>query len=194
MSDIRGRLGADSIGELASSLLSKAVRPVALRIAELFMTAIVGIYVAKLIVLGIGFSSGYGFREAALVSFVVDTALMFMTVDSLLTLSSADPRSWKKAVRAAVLLVVVNLLYRMGISATAAGIVSFNPVLVAAVSVIVLACLFDRRVRGHFVPPGLDLPPLRSWVAYAAFWPLFPSEHYRMAFGAEGGRGPDDLG
>ena len=188
MLDIREKIGKVNVGELASSLVSKAVRPVALRVAELFMMAIVGIYVAKLVVLGIGFSTGYGFREAALVSFVAGTALMFMTVDSLLTLSSADPRSWKKAVRAAVLLVVVNLLYRLGISATAAGVVSFNPVLIIAVSVIVIVCLFDRRVRGYFVPPGLEAPPLRSWIAFAAFWPLFPSEHYRMAFPEEDGR------
>ncbi len=190
MSEGRGKLSAESIGGLASSLISKAVRPVALRVAELFMMAIVGIYVAKLILLGIGFSSGYGFREAALMAFVIDTALMFLTVDSLLTLSSADPRSWKKAVRAAVLLTAVNILYRMGISATAAGVVSFDPVLTAMVSVLVLACLFDRRVREHFVPPGLAAPPLRSWAAFAAFRPLFPSEHYRMAFDAEGGRRP----
>lgn len=187
MSDIRELISKGNVREVPTMLMSKAVRPVALRVAELFMMAIIGIYVAKLVVLGIGFSSGYGFRDAALISFIVDTALMFMTVDSLLTLSSADPRSWKKAVRAAVLLVVVNLLYRLGISATVAGIVSFNPVLIIVVSAVVLVCLFDRRVRGHFVPPGLEEPPMKSWILFAAFWPLFPSEHYRMAFPGEDG-------
>lgn len=179
-SGVKGISG--NIGDAVSSLVDRAVCPMALRFAELFMMVIIGIYVAKLLVLGMGFSSGYGFREAALISFVMDVALMFMTVDSLLTLSTADSRSWKKAVRAAVLLVVVNLLYHAGFSATAAGVISFNPIMIIIVSAMVICCLFLRQVREHFVPPGLEMPPLRSWVAFAAFWPLFPSEHYRMAF------------
>ncbi len=182
MSGIRGLISKGKARKAPIALMPKVACPAALRVAEVFMIAIVGIYVAKLILLGVGFSSGYGFREAALLSFILDTAMMFIAIDSLFTITSTDPRAWKKAARAAVLLFVCNLMYRMGMSTTVAGIVSFDPVLVAVVSAIVLICLFSQRVREHYVPVWLEDPPLKSWVAFIAFWPLFPSEHYRMAF------------
>lgn len=183
MSAITDMLPLESVGEKAAGLLVQAVRPLALRIAELFMLIITAIYVAKTIALSVGMYTGVGFREVSLVSYLADMVLMFISIDTVVTMSSRNPDAWKKTVRAAVLLVAVNTLYFVGLpSSTAASVIAFNPIAVFPISVLVIVLMMLPMVREYYVPIGMKVPNVSTWIAFAAFWPLFPKGTYRLSF------------
>lgn len=183
MSGIGDMLPLDDVREKAAGLMVQAVRPLALRIAELFMIVVVAIYVAKTIALSAGMYADIGFREVSLASYVLDLALMFISIDTVVTMSSRNPDAWKKTIRAAVLLVVVNILYFIGLPAsTASSVIAFDPVAVLPISAFIIILMMMPMVREYYVPVGMDVPKVPTWIAFAAFWPLFPKGAYRMSF------------
>ncbi len=172
-----------SLADSATDVARRSVRPAVILVAEMFMIFIIGLYVAKMTVLVMGMSADVGDRGLTLLTFLIEIAMLFITIDSLASVSSRNPKAWRKVERAAFLLVIFNLLYSMGISGgTAVSFVSINPLIVTPLALAVAAILFWRPVREFYTPVMEDDLPLRRWVGYVLFWPLYPSDEYRILY------------
>ena len=117
-----------SPSETAEGLFHRGARPFVLKVAQSFLVIIVAIYLTKLAVLAMGMNEGYGNQFVSIATFLVDMAMMLVTMDSLLVVSSRRPKAWKKAVRAAMLLVIFNLIAWYGNDPlSASSLVVMNP-------------------------------------------------------------------
>ena len=172
-----------SIGRLAEEVFQRGTRPFVLKLAETFLVLICGIYLTKLAVLAMGMHAGYGDGFLSILTFVVDVAMLFITADSLLSVSSRRPKAWKKAVRAAMLLVVFNLIAWFGTgSMTAASLVTMNPLIVTPLALFVMAVMFWSPIRRYYMPMMEEELSLWSWFKFAWFSPLYTSESYRIMY------------
>lgn len=163
------------------SKVRKGVVPLILKIAELFLMFVIGVYIAKVCIIAMGINGGEGGAMAYLTLFI-EVAMIVITLDSLLSVTSSKPKAWKKVVRAAMLLVVFNLYYWLGISHSLSSYVVFNPLIITPVALVIMAIMFTRPVRDYYVPPLEERKPLRDWVKFAFFSPLYTSESYRIRY------------
>ncbi len=182
MTRLEGGNGDRTIGNAVGSLFRKGATPMALKAAELFLVVIVGIYIAKVCILAMGIYEGIGGRYMPFVTLVIEVAMLFVTLDSLLVVSSRRPKAWKKVVRAAILLTIFNLYYWTGLSESLAAYVVFNPLLITPVALLVLVIMFTRTVRDYYVPLMEDERPLWDWVKYAFVSPLYTAERYHIMY------------
>ena len=179
--------GFEGRGVRARLFRRRGEEPLILRFAELFLMFIISIYIAKICLLAFGMYLGYGLHRTSLLMFVVDIAMMFLTTDSLLAITSRRPKAWKKVVRASFLLVIFNLVAWMGLSqSTALGFVALNPALVTPFSLAILVIMFTRPVRSYYVPLMEDDRPLKDWVKSVFASPLYTSEGYRIIYEDDG--------
>lgn len=163
--------------------LRKGGVPAALKLAELFLLLIIGLYLVKICILVNGMYVDFGRPYVSMVMFFIEVLMLVVTSDSVLVIGSRRPRAWKKVVRASFLLVFFNLVAWFGLSgSTAAGFVAFNPLLVTPLSVIMLVMMFTRPIRSYYVPLMEDDKPLVDWIKYAFASPLYTAEGYRIIY------------
>ncbi len=170
---------------------SEVRRPLSITIAEAFLILILVIYFAKIVTLGMGM-----FRESSwtgilfswnMFFFICDIAMMFVTVDSIISLNSRKPKGWKKAVRGAFLLFLFTLfgmLFGSGLSV--GSYITLGLEFVIPMVVLVIALMLFPSVRDYYVPPLESRRPLSAWIAFAAFSELYPSGKYRISYGDDG--------
>lgn len=172
-----------SLDALAGSLYRAGTRPVVLKVAETFLVLICCLYMTKMAVLVMGLHEGYGGAFYSMVTFVVDIVMLFITVDSLLSVSSRKPKAWKKVVRAGMLLVIFNLIAWFGTdSAAASSLVSFNPLIVTPLAVIVILIMYWKPIRRYYTPLMEEQLPIGRWFMFSLFSPLYTSEEYRISY------------
>lgn len=157
--------------------------PASLYVAGFFLFLIIAVYFIQLAVLGMGIASDYGDLVVSVVTFVIDVVMLIATVDAVLGISSRKPSSWRKVMRGALLLFVLSILTAVLGSASATGLVAMSPVLVTVICIPIAAIMMTGTVRDYYVPPMLEMPPLRRWVAYIFFTQLFPAREYRIRYG-----------
>lgn len=165
-------------------------RPAGVIVAEAFLVFIMAIYFAKVCVLSMGL-----FVEAPsdgiilswnLLFLLAEVAMLFITADSLMGLSSRRPKGWKKAARGALLLLVFTLIgsFIQG-SVAVSGLVSLDPLIAAPLVLTVMISILVSSVRDYYVPPMEVRRPLRAWLAFAAFSDLYPAGTYRISYAEE---------
>lgn len=181
--DIRGCEGR---GVWARLFHRRGDEPLILRFAELFLMFIISVYIAKVCLLAFGMYLGYGYHRISLIMFVVDVAMLFLTTDSLLAITSRRPKAWKKVARASILLIVFNLTSWLGITgSTAASLVVFNPLVVTPPSMAVLLMMYLPSVRRYYMPIMEEEKPIGAWFGYSWFWPLYTAARYRVVYDDE---------
>ena len=172
-----------SLSRVAGELFHRGARPFVLKVAQTFLVIIVAIYLTKLAVLAMGMNEGYGYQFVSIATFLVDMAMMLVTMDSLLAVSSRRPKAWKKAVRAAMLLVIFNLIAWYGTDPlSASSLVVMNPFLVTPFALAVIAVMFWAPIRRYYMPMMEEELSLWSWFKYAWFSPLYTSSEYRVMY------------
>lgn len=157
--------------------------PAPLYIAVFFLFLIIAVYFMQLAVLGIGITSDYGDIPLSVLTYIIDVIMLITTVDAVMGISSKKPSSWRKVMRGAMLLFVFSIIGAVLGSASATGLVALSPLLVTAICVPMAAIMFMRSVRNYYVPPMLEMPPLRRWIAFALFSQLFPARKYEIYYG-----------
>lgn len=174
------------VSEIESRMRRSSIRrstPPALYVAMAFLLLVIALYFAKISVLTMGMISEYGQTLSTLLLFVIDVVMLMITVDSVMGVTSSRPASWRKVMRAAMLLFLFSLVGTYLEGSTAATFTTLSPVLVAIISIPVGLIMFLRSVREFYVPPMLDCPPLRRWIGFALFSQLFPARRYRILYG-----------
>lgn len=161
-------------------------KPFAVTLAELFLLVVLAVYFAKICILTVYMGQG-GEGESILgldsnlISLVLDLAMMFMTADSMLGLSSRRPKGWKKAVRGAVLLFVFTIIDAL-VGGGVSSLVTIDPLLLLPVVVVVIALMCTKGVRRYYVPPMEEEKPLGAWLKFAGVSDLYPAGKYRIAY------------
>ena len=179
----------DGVAEHDVSGITKKC-PAGVIVAEAFLVFIMASYFAKICVLSMGL-----FVEAPsdgiilswnLLFLLAEVAMLFITADSLMGLSSRRPKGWKKAARGALLLLVFTLIgsFIQG-SVAVSGLVSLDPLIVAPLVLIVMISILVPSVRDYYVPPMEVRRPLRAWLAFVAFSELYPAGTYRIRYAEE---------
>lgn len=154
--------------------LRKGGVPLALKLAELFLLFVMGLYMVKICIIVNGMYVDFGRPYVSMFMFLVEVLMLVVTCDSVLVISSRRPKAWKKVVRASFLLVIFNLVAWMGLSqSTALGFVALNPALVTPFSLAILVIMFTRPVRSYYVPLMEDDRPLKDWVKSVFASPLY---------------------
>lgn len=157
-------------------------KPVTLYLAQLFLFLVIAIYFTKLSVLGMGFVVNYGDELMAMVTYVVDVLMLFMTIDAILGISSRKPSSWRKVMRSAMLLFLFSVIGVILGSTTAAGFLVLTPAAVAVICIPIAALMFLRSVREYYVPPMMECPRLAKWIMFSVAGQLFPAERYEISY------------
>lgn len=167
--------------------LRKGGVPLALKLAELFLLFVMGLYMVKICIIVNGMYVDFGRPYVSMFMFLVEVLMLVVTCDSVLVISSRRPKAWKKVVRASFLLVIFNLVAWMGLSqSTALGFVALNPALVTPFSLAILVIMFTRPVRSYYVPLMEDDRPLKDWFKSVFASPLYTSEGYRIIYEDDG--------
>ena len=156
--------------------------PVPLYIAELFLFLIIAVYFMQLAVLGMGIVSDYGDIPISVLTFIIDVIMIIATVDAVMGVSSKKPSSWRKVMRGAMLLFVFSIIGAALGSASATGLVALSPLVVTVICIPMAAIMFLKSVRSYYIPPMLEMPPLRRWIGYAFFSQLFPARKYEISY------------
>ena len=163
--------------------------PAGVLIAEAFLMFIMITYFAKICVLSMGLlveSSDGPLPSWNLIFFVIEIAMILITVDAVFGLSSRKPAGWKKAARGSFILLALTILGSLVTERIAvSGLVSLDPLYVMPMVLIVMVALLTPSVRDYYVPPMESRRPLRSWIAFAAFSQLYPKGEYRIAYAEE---------
>lgn len=181
-----GGMGTGSFRDRANAAVRRGARPTALMVAEVFLMLIVGIYMTKMAMLAVGLHEGIGMHRTSLVVYIVEAAMLILTCDSLLVVSSRNPRAWKKMVRASTLLIVFNLIYWLGLShSTAASFAVINPLLITPMAIFIILVMYWSPVRRYYTPIMEEERTLWQWFKYSWFSPLYTSESYRIMYEEE---------
>lgn len=165
-------------------------RPAGVIVAEVFLVFIMVIYFAKICVLSMGLfveaPSDGPIMSWNLLFLFAEVAMLFVTADSLMGLSSRRPKGWKKAARGAVLLLFFTLIGSfIRDSVVVSGLVTLNPLVVAPLVLIVMAVILLPSVRDYYVPPMESRKPLWAWIGFAAVSELYPAGTYRIRYDEE---------
>lgn len=175
--------GKVSLDDLAESAYHAGTVPVVLKVAQTFLVLICALYLTKMAVLVMGLHEGYGDPLVSMATFVIDIVMLFVTADSLLSVSSRKPKAWKKVARAGMLLVIFNLIAWFGTDAmTASSLVSFNPMIVTPLAVIVILIMYWRPIRRYYTPLSEEVLPIGKWFLFSLFSPLYTSAEYRITY------------
>ncbi|MDO5854038.1 MAG: hypothetical protein Q4Q62_08425 [Thermoplasmata archaeon] len=174
-------------------------RPLALLVAEGFLVLILSIYVGKIGVLamyllnegpGGGMPTGVSWN---LFIFLCEIAMLFVTADALLGISSRRPKGWKKAVRGSLLLLLFTIVgtYTKDMGSVS-SMVTLDPIIVLPLVVVVFALMLLPGVRRYYVPPMEEDRPLSKWIGFAFFSELYPAGRYRIAYDEERDYAPEE--
>ncbi len=163
-------------------------KPFSILVAEVFLILILIIYFAKICTLGMGMFLERPWTEIPfswnMLFFICDIAMMFITVDSMLGLSSRRPKGWKKAMRGAIFLLLFTLIGRfIGSSGlTVSSYITLGLDIVIPLVILIFVLMMLPSVRDYYVPPMESRRPLLAWLRFAFFSPLYPSGKYRIAY------------
>ena len=175
-----------SLKRLADSAFHSSTRPLVLKVAETFLVLIVCLYLTKLALLAMGMHEGYGNGIVSMATYVIDVAMLFITVDSLLSVSSRKPKAWKKVVRAGMLLVIFNIISWFSTSSlTASSLAAMNPVIVTPLAVAIILIMYWGPIRRYYTPLMEDELSVWSWFKFSLFSPLYTSSEYRVMYDDE---------
>ncbi|MDO5862292.1 MAG: hypothetical protein Q4Q58_05835 [Thermoplasmata archaeon] len=167
-------------------------RPLALLVAECFLVLILSIYVGKICVLsmyllnetpGGGMPTGVSWN---LFIFLCEIAMLFITADALLGISSRRPKGWKKAVRGSLLMLLFTMVgtYTKDMGSVS-SMVTLDPAIVVPLVAVVFVLMLLPNVRAYYVPPMEEGRPLSAWIKFAFFSELYPAGRYRIAYPEE---------
>ena len=172
-----------SFRERANSAVHRGGRPVVLKIAEFFLMLIVGMYLAKIVVLAVGLYDVIGMHRTSLLTYVVEIFMLYLTVDSLFVVSSRNPRAWKKVSRASMLLIIFNLIYWFGSSSmTTASYVVVNPLIITPMALFIMVVMYWAPIRRYYMPVMEDERTIWQWFKFSWFSPLYTSKGYRVMY------------
>jgi len=119
--------------------------------------------------------------NTAFVIFYVSMAVL--TANAMLGLTSANLKSWRQAVRSAVILTIMSAFYEIleyfGIYSAS---VNFNLWFAAVLTASTLLIMFLPSVRKFYMPPMMEVPPAKEWVKYVIATPLVSSKGYRFSY------------
>lgn len=144
------------------------------------MAAICCIYFARMCLLGMVFSGHPDGGWAGLLAFVIDAAMLALTMDAVLGVSSGRQSSWRKVQRSAGMTIVLSALYSFLPMDVSAELLPLNPLVLIPVGAAVMALMLDRRVREHYTPPMMEVRPVRDWIGYILLSDLYPTENFRL--------------
>jgi hypothetical protein len=115
-------------------------------------------------------------------SILFSLLMALMSVNSVIGIASARPKSWRKVMRTSILLLLVNLGYEalqsIGIELTGAV---FDNLFLAIMTAMTIGVMMLPSVRRFYLPPMTDDPPLTKWAGYVFATRLFPEATYRYA-------------
>ena len=164
---------------------SKTKKPWAVVVAEIFLLFVLCIYVAKICVLSMGILAEGNYTPISwnFFVFLCEIAMLFITADSMLGLSSKRPIGWKKAVRGSMLLMLFTLIATyLNVADSVSALVTIKPIVVAPIVALVIILMMLPSVRDYYVPPMEERRSLVAWIKFSLFWELYPSGKYRVSY------------
>ena len=91
---------------------------------------------------------------------------------------SSNLRSWRRAIRSLIFLLLAGLAYRIldyGYSVTDVRVIFI-------VSMASIFILFIPGVRRFYTPPLVEMPPLKRWILYVFFRPKDSFRKYEFVY------------
>lgn len=112
--------------------------------------------------------------------------MSILAVEALLGLTSAKPQSWRKVVRSSLILsltaVFMEVLKMFGLYTSS---FNFGLELSVGMTVLVLLIMFLPHVRRFYIPPFVEVPPLKNWILFIFATPIVTAESYRFTYGED---------
>ncbi len=159
-------------------------RPIAVLIAEAFLIITLAIYFAKICVLGMAMYKEIDTTISwNLFFFFMEVAMLCLTANAMVGLSSRRESGWKRAVTSSGILFLLTIFGKfLGQSMSAASTIYLPPEIVAPLTIAVIILMLLPSTRDFYVPPMETRLPLSSWVRYAFYGKLYNSGVYRISY------------
>lgn len=123
---------------------------------------------------------------ANLQSIIVSLLMAVLTVSSIVGIPSAKPQAWRKVVRSAILLNIINWFYiYLENNAILISGVIFDARFVAILMIVVVVIMMLPQVRRFYTPPMIQVPPIRVWVRYIFNIPMDVADSFRFKYADE---------
>ncbi len=165
-------------------LWKRSGKPLAIVVAEAFLILTVILYFVRIVVLSMA-----AFIEdpeetrvlnLTMLTYIFEIAMIFVTINALLGMSSHRPSGWKTVARSSALLAIMTFIGLVtGHYLSVASLVFRVPEVFPLVAII-LILWFTRSVREYYTPPLENTPPLKQWVMFAIGYRMYPKGEYRI--------------
>ena len=165
--------------------------PKVLIIAELFMLAMIAVYLAKLVAVGadiarvpemydfVNFSEvmASDYRDSLLMAYFMvawNTVFIIFAIDALMTIASRKAKAWRKVVQSCVTFIIPTWLsYLTFTTSSCIHIFDLDPFLTTAVLYLVMLIMFvSPKVKEFYTPSTMSVPGMRSWLKFAVYGEL----------------------
>ena len=173
-----------AVGRPSRASIKKRGIPWLLIVGEVLLCLSTLRYIVSFVVeITFGWETGSGMAMSVL-GMLFNISMALLTVDSVMGIASARPRSWRKVMRVSLVMVASSLLYRVA-NMMGAGInyVMFNDEIMFPMVAATVVIMLLPSVREFYTAPLAEVPPLRRWLAYIFVWPLVPNGTYRFSDG-----------
>ncbi|MBR4227045.1 MAG: hypothetical protein IKR86_09860 [Candidatus Methanomethylophilaceae archaeon] len=157
----------------------RAKVPKPLLMGELFLCLVIVRYMMNFIIgLYIDVGSNWSL-SIKILAMLFSLAMVLLAVSSVVGIASARPKSWRKVMRASIMLMMANTLYGVldSVGVHFDGVV-FDDLFLLVLTVLTLGLMLLPSVRRFYLPPLTNDPPLRIWIGYIFATPLFPDASY----------------
>lgn len=178
----------------------KGSLPMSLRLAELFLIIMCGMYLIKLFALGVDFNTGYygereefspGFMQFALMS-ELNAVLFVITLIALFAIRSRNIKGMRKVLRSCVTFTASAVITEtIIVSNSFSHYFDFNIYLTAGILyVLFVLVLTSPKARAYFTPYGMEPPGVLRTLRYAFFGKMTYDEALPEAVPEEDGETP----
>ena len=166
-------------------LTERKKSPLVLAVAQFFLVMILFQYMLRFFFLVMPMEEPT-LRQLIVCTFsmIVSLGMGVLTINAMLGLPSARPKAWRKVMRSAIIMLLVNVFYdvvsKMGYTI---GMTVLSTLVVAIIvfAVVIIMCL--PHVRAFYTPPMYQMPPLRNWLNFLLWEPLIGAESYKFTYG-----------
>ena len=156
--------------------------PKTLYVAIAVLGLVMMIYLTKLAVLAIGLLSGFGKPELNIIVFVFEFAMIVLTIDSIIGITSNRPKAWRKVERSCIITMMAMSIGSMGYNENlASSLVVVEPVYMVALA-IPFVMMFRHNVREYYTPPMTEVRPVKDWLLFILTGSIYPPNTYELKY------------
>ena len=144
------------------------------------------------------YSTEFNLVFMRLVSIGYNIWLCIFVVMAMMGVTSSKPRSWAAVIRSVIMLMLTNIVYDY-FSTTkyynelmAASTEYIDDGTALILMLVALTIMFLPRTRRYYTPLMQEVPPIRDWIKYAFYIPLFRAKSYRFVYPLEQSKNPTE--